>query len=83
MLCSTGAETEGTGASSCVCAGGTVPLAGTLEVSTAVETAASTSTAETATTARWPAALPGKSGLRMPIPSDSVSAHTTSRPPAM
>ena len=52
LAATTGADTSGTGASSCVVVGGTALLAGTLDVSTAVVTAASTSTAVTAITPR-------------------------------
>jgi hypothetical protein len=60
----------------------TVDLAGGSDVSTAIEAAARTKTTVTAITARSPAGPKGKSGLRIPRPSDSTSAHTTSSPPA-
>ena len=47
---------------------------------TAVETAPITSTAVIAMTARWPARLPGKSGLRRPRPSETISAHSDEQP---
>ena len=57
-------------------------LLGGPDVTTAMDAAARTSTTVTAITARSPAGPNGKSGLRMPRASDTVSAHTTSRPPA-
>jgi hypothetical protein len=53
------------------------------EVTTAMAVAATTSTAEMAMTRRWPAALPGNSGRRIPMPIDTPSAQQIRRPPAM
>ena len=53
------------------------------EVTTAMAVAATTSTAEMAMTRRWPAALPGNSGRRMPIPIDTPKAQQIKRPPAI
>ena len=53
------------------------------EVITAVLAAASTSTAVTAITPRCAAFVAGKSGFRIPRPSETISAHATSAPPAM
>ena len=53
------------------------------EVTTAMLTAARTSTAVIAMIPRSCDLLEGKSGLRMPMSSDRVSAHATSSPPAM
>ncbi len=53
------------------------------EVATAVAAAATTSNAVIAISRRSPAASLGKLGRRSPIPSETRSAHATSRPPAM
>ena len=58
-------------------------LAGVLAVITAVDAVASTSTTLIAITRRSPDWLPGKSGRRIPMPMETISAHTTSTPPAM
>jgi hypothetical protein len=53
------------------------------EVITAAPTAASINTTVTAITPRSPALVGGKSGLRIPSPSDTTSAQTTSAAPAI
>jgi hypothetical protein len=53
------------------------------DVATAVPVVPTTSATVIAMTKRSPPTLPGKSGLRRPIPSDTIKAQATSAPPTM
>ena len=53
------------------------------EVATAATSVPATSSTVIAITSRSPRELVGKSGRRVPIPSDRPNAHTTSTPPTM